>query len=305
MKRFATLAVLAGSCLPAAAEVSEDLKFCGARKGASERLACFEAVTRGASNAAPTRPVARAAPSNAQAAVSVKAAVLEALPARNPFDGYYAAVGAGYGVITGRGNNISNPFDSGQGASVNAVAGRNIGFNWGIVGIEADGRWLGEKASTSTIFNPGFFLASGSGVASYRYQNDLAAHVALRMGVTYGDSLVFAKAGVGAARVTETFVSDARGILFCDPALFVIFGASCSPTRFGSLNSAKVTTWIPSAIFGLGVEQNWGPMFARLGVDFEATNHRSTSTSAPFFFNSSIDQLTWATRGTAMLGVRF
>jgi hypothetical protein len=301
---FAVIGLFSFSTL-ACAEVSDDLKFCGSLKSGPERLSCYDAAARIASRPATMRPAARAAPVDAQAAVAVKAVAPDPLPARNPFDGYYAAIGGGYGVITGRGNSLSDPFGFASGASAAAVAGRNIGFNWGIVGIEVDGRWLGETANTSAILNPGFFLSSGTGIASYRYQDDLAAHVALRMGVTYGDSLIFAKAGVGVVRVTETFVSDTRGILFCDPKLFPIFGASCSPTGFGVLNSAKVATWLPSAIFGLGIEQNWGPFFGRLGVDFEATNHRSTNGSVPFFFNSSVDQITWATRGTALIGVRF
>jgi hypothetical protein len=306
MKSIAALVLLVGSYLPAGAEVSDDLKFCGALKSGAERLACYDAAARIASRPTVARPARAASPVDAQAAIPAKAPPPEPLPARNPFDGYYVAIGGGYGVASGRDVFVTGTtFDSAKGGSVNVVAGRNIGFDWGIVGIEVDGRWLGETATSSATILPSFFLDSGSGLAGYRYQGDLAAHAALRVGVNYGDSMVFAKAGIGVSRITETFVSDTTGIHYCDPALFPIFGFSCSPSHFGGINSAKITTWVPSAIFGLGVEQNWGPLFGRLGVDFEATNHRRTTGDRALFFGSSVDQLTWTTRGTAMIGVRF
>lgn len=305
MRNFAVLAVLVSSYLPANAEVSADLRFCGGLKSKEERLACYDAAARiAAKPAATARPVVRVAPSEAQAAVPLKALAPDPLPVRNPFDGYYAAIGGGYGVVSERSAYPLGAFDSTTGGSINAVAGRNIGFSWGVVGIEVDGRWLGEKVSLPSVFLPGF-LDTGIGFNQYRYQNDLALHAALRLGVSFGDSLVFAKAGFGVNRITEQFTVDNTGILFCDPARFTMF-VSCSPTRFGSLSDARVATWVPSAILGLGIEQNWGPIFARFGVDFEAIHHRTTNTGPPFFFSSAAgDSITWATRGTALLGVRF
>lgn len=308
MKYFAAFIALACACSPAIAEVSDDLKFCGSLKDRAERLSCYDAAARIASRPSPViRTAARVStPSlEAQAAMPAKA-IIEAPPLRNRFDGYYAAIGGGYGLISGRSAfNGIGPFDSAQGPFVTAVAGRNLGFNWGIVGIEVDGRWLGETASRSNTIFPGI-LDSGSGVSSYRYENDIAAHASLRVGVVYGDSMIFAKAGLGAVRATERFRADTTGILFCDPAKFPIFGFSCSPTRFGGLTTERIETWAPSVILGLGVEQNWGSLFGRLGVDVEASNHRTTTASNPTtFFGSNVDQLTWATRGTAMIGYRF
>jgi hypothetical protein len=306
MKRVAAIAMLAGSCLPAHAEVSDDLKFCGGLKSGAERLACYDAAARIAARTAPSRPVARAAPMEAQAAVPVKAAALDdPLLGRNPFDGYYAAVGGGYGLISGRSvfNGI-DPFDSAGGGFVSAIAGRNIGFNWGIVGIEIDGRWLGETKNVSRAILTGN-LDTGIGLNSYQYQNDLGAHAALRVGFTYGDTLIFAKGGAGVARVTEKFSNDTSGIHFCDPALVPIFLIPFCSSRVGTLDVAKATTWVPSAIVGIGVEQNWGPIFGRLGVDFEAASHRTTTAPPGSFFGSTADQLTWATRGSALIGVRF
>jgi hypothetical protein len=302
------IAVIGLSCVStlACAEVSDDLKFCGSLKSGAERLACYDAAARIAVKSTPARAAARAVPLDAQAAVPFKATALDPLPAHNPFGGYYVGVGGGYGLIGGRTVfDGFGPFDSANGGFVSAVAGRNIGFNWGIVGIEVDGRWLGETAAMSRIINPGTF-DSGSGLSSYRYQNDAAAHAALRVGVTYGDSLIFAKAGLGATRITERFSTDRSGIYFCDPSLIpIIYAGFCNPSGFGTLSAAKVTTWVPSAVFGLGLEQNWGPFFGRLGVDFEATNHRTTNVPQPSFFGSTVDQLTWAARGTALIGVRF
>src|SRR3954468_24789264 len=77
------------------AEVSDDLKFCGSLKSGAERLACYDAAARIASKPAAARTVTRTAPADAQPAIATKAPVLEPLPARNPFDGYYAAIGGG------------------------------------------------------------------------------------------------------------------------------------------------------------------------------------------------------------------
>jgi hypothetical protein len=319
MKRLLTAAVLAAVAVPAGADVSEDLKFCGARKNAPERLACFEAVTRGTSKHGPTLPTARAvAPQDALAAIPTKAPPLDPPPVRNPFDGYYTAIGGGYGVGTRRDASLTGVYTQGfqdalslpatTGASADFVIGRNIALSWGIVGIELDGRYGGEGGSSNAGTTPQFFsVFSGTGLSSYKYRNDASVHAAIRAGVVFDDLLIFAKAGVGASRVQETFTSDERGI-----SLFICpdrnpFGFCTSSTTIPTLNSIKTTSWLPSAIFGVGVEKNWGPVFGRLGADFEAVNHPTTFLTAPGISgsSSSAGQLTWTARGTALIGVRF
>jgi hypothetical protein len=310
MKVLAAVISLSGLSTLAFAEVSEDLKFCGSRKTASERLACFEAVTRGASKPGLALPAAARAvgPHDAIVSIPTKAQPLEPLPARNPFDGYYAAIGGGYGVGSGRDGGIAGPFDSSgisltstAGPNINAAVGRNIAFGWGLVGLELDARWEGEKGA-GTISPSTSFPNIGTPVLSYSYKNDAGLHAAIRVGATFDDLLVFAKAGLGATRITELFTADERNVRPC-----LVFNGGC--VLFGEpgdLATTQTTSWLPSAVFGIGAEKNWGPVFARLGADLEAFNHATTSVSAPGVRgSSSSSQIMWTTRGTAMIGVRF
>jgi hypothetical protein len=314
MKYIIAIGALAASALPAFAEVSEDLKFCGSLKSGAERLACYDAAARIATKPMQTRPTARAAPLDAQAAVPLKATALDPLPARNPFGGYYAAIGGGYGLATGRDfANVSgtvtqaffNPTST-QGPNASIVAGRNIAIGWGVIGGEISGRWSGEKFQDRQ--QAGSFCCSVvnmPGLSTYTYRNDAGIHASIRAGVALDDTFVFAKAGVGATRVSETFTIDERGVQRC--LAFDFFG-NC--TSFGppssSFSHLHAVSWLPSVLFGLGVEKNWGAFFARLSADFEAFNHKSTSVfGAGISGGSGVDHITWTTRGTALIGVRF
>jgi hypothetical protein len=314
MKRLASLVALAGMCVPAAAEVSDDLKFCGSLKSGAERLACYNAAARIASRptgAAPRSSV-RLAPADAQAAIPTKAAPLEPLPARNQFDGYYAAIGGGYGVGSGRDTvfiqgpltRATGAITTTQGPNASIVAGRNIAIGWGIVGVEVDARWSDEKGGFATNSFGNTFNLVTPGWSSYSYQNDAAFHASLRVGATFDDLLIFAKAGVGATRVTETFSVDERNAQFC---LAFDFSGCAVLSPAGSIWSTKTTSWLPAAIIGVGVEKNWGPVFARFSADLEAFNHSITQVSGqqPVSGSSTATQLMWTTRGTAMIGVRF
>jgi hypothetical protein len=307
MKRhIITLSALAGSISPAFAEVSDDLKFCGALKSGAERLACYDAAARIASRPAQSRPVARIAPLDAQAAAPSKAPALA--PVRNPFDGYYAAIGGGYGVGSGRDAIISGPFTissipitsiSGPNASV--VAGRNIAIGWGIVGVEVDARWSRERGA-SAASPTSSFLYLGAPLLSYSYNNDAGIHASIRVGATFDDLLIFAKAGLGANRINESFTADERNVRQCFAGLSIcgVLGTQ------GSLNAVQTTSWLPSAVFGVGVEKNWGPVFARLNADLEAFNHATSFAAALGVSGSSTaSQIMWTTRGTAMIGFRF
>jgi hypothetical protein len=307
MKNIAALVVLVSSYLPANAEVSDDLKFCGDLKSRVERLACYDAAARIAGRAKPPAP-ARAATLAVDAQASPPAKAPTAPPIRNPFDGYYAAIGGGYGVGSGRDGVVAGPLDtagvaltSTAGPNASAVLGRNVAFGWGIVGLELDARWMGEKA-TGTI-SPGPFPNFGIPVMTYSYKNDAAVHAAIRVGATFDDLLVFAKAGLGATHVSESFTADERNVTQC-----LVFGlGGC--VAFGppsTLGTVQTSSWLPSAIFGVGVEKNWGPVFARLGADLEAFNHATSSAAAPGVRGSSASsQIMWTTRGTAMIGLRF
>jgi hypothetical protein len=306
------LAVCAMWNAAAKAEVSDDLKFCGGLKSGAERLACYDAAARIAARPVTVRP-ARAAPPamDAQAALPGKAFAAPAAPVRNPFDGYYAAIGGGYGVGSGRDTfEIIGPITraggaltSVQGPNLSFVVGRNIAIGWGLVGIELDARWSNERATSATDSFGYFNNLVTPGRSSYTSNNDAGIHASLRLGATFDDLLLFAKAGVGATRIAETFTADERGAQYC-----IMFGINAcdvlSPP--GTLRSIKTASWVPSANFGVGVEKNWGSVYGRLSADLEAFNHSATSVNAGGLTGSSSSaQIMWTTRGTAMVGVRF
>jgi hypothetical protein len=315
MKTTAAVIALSSLSTLACADVSDDLKFCGARESAPERLACFEAVTRGASKPSSALPAVHAvAPRDARASIPTKGPSLDPPPSRNPFDGYYAAIGGGYGVATGpdsanafsRNSFVQSFFSPSalHGANAGALIGRNVALGWGVVGFELSGRWSDEKfeQSQTQTFNSNFL--NGSISQGYSYKNDAGIHAAIRAGVTLEDILVFAKLGAGATHISEAFSSDETRLRICSATDG--FGNCTSFGSPGSFYRTSYDAWLPSVLFGLGVEKNWGQFFARLSADFEAFNHTSTNLAAGSFSGSSAtDHITWTTRGTAMIGVRF
>jgi hypothetical protein len=180
--------------------------------------------------------------------------------------------------------------------------GRNLARSWGLVGIELNGRFGGESFSDSRIITtPASIFSAVSGTAKYdyKYRNDIGLHASLRAGATFNDLLVFAKAGAGVSRIRETFAADEASltIVRCP----TVFSSCTTSTALPAIGTAQAEFWLPSLLFGLGAEQNWGPMFARAGVDFEAFNHPSTNvtaanirgTSGPTAASATIS---WATR---------
>ena len=142
-------------------------------------------------------------------------------------------------------------------------------------------------------------------VGSYTYRNDAGVHAAIRGGAVFDNLLVFGKLGVGASHVSENFSINETGVQRC--VAFDTFG-NCVTFGGPTGTSARIQTasWLPSVLFGLGVEKNWGAFFARLSADFEAFNHKSTNVFGPGISGASgVDHMTWTTRGTALIGVRF
>lgn len=213
----------------------------------------------------------------------------------------------GYGIVSGRDNGVFGsltgsvvPVTSISGPNVTGVLGRNVAFGWGLVGLELDTRWSKEQGSRATTIVDQFPNV-GTAQYGYRYTNDAGLHALIRVGATFDDLLIFARAGIGASRISESFTADERNLRPCS---FSFTG--CTPGPAGDLGAVSITSWVPSAVFGLGAEQNWGSVYARLGADLEAFNHAATSASAAKVTGtSSASQIMWTTRGTAMIGVRF
>jgi hypothetical protein len=295
------------------AEVSDDLRFCGALKAGQERLACYDAAARIAQRPrTPLQAVSTSAypPMEAQSSITKAAPTLIEAPP-NKFAGTYVALGGGYGVESGRSSYVSGYFTSGAPFSVtpsgghgSVAVGHDIAVGSGIVGLEFGGRFEGESQRETAISAPFQFSAiAGSASTSYSFKNDIGLHLALRGGLTFDDLLIFGKVGVGASRIAESFASDERGIAitFCTPGVFIspCYGPVATPP---GLRTSNVTSWVPSALLGVGVEKQWGPVFGRVGADFEAFNLPTTTTIVG---SSSSAQITWVTRGTAMVGYRF
>jgi hypothetical protein len=218
-------------------------------------------------------------------------------------------------VGTGRDNVFFNGPLTGFGAAITAtrgpnvslVAGRNIAVGWGVIGVEVDARWSKEESSFSgSSFNNGGCCFSALGQGSYTYRNDAGLHASIRAGATFDDVFIFAKAGVGATRINEIFALDERNVRQCLTFDFSA-GACLSFGPPGSLMATKVISWLPSAIFGLGIEKNWGSVFGRLDAEIEAFNHPAATLvfGQPISGNATSNHTTMNARGSAMIGVRF
>ncbi|MDB5550648.1 MAG: hypothetical protein JWL86_632 [Rhizobium sp.] len=312
--RISVIAALA-AIFPCTANAgaSEDLTFCGGLKSGHERLACFDAAARIAARPALAK---KDAPLPSPAVYDAQAAI----PARPPigpptgvsqFAGFYAAIGGGYGVGSGRGAFVNSGFgtasfygDNSQGGHIAAAVGGNIVTSSGLlVGLEFDGRYEGERGYPTGQTTS--FLGGNAPAASYEFRSDAAVHAAIRVGSTFDDLLIFAKAGIGAVRFKEALSYDERpiNVPLCGGGSFYPCLPVGSVLTAGSFQSA---TWLPSAIFGVGAEKNWGPIFGRVGAEFEAVNLQSTNIIAGHASGySSSPQITWASRGSAMIGYRF
>lgn len=328
MRRIVILAVIsAAACSSAIAEVSADLRFCSGLASSKERLACFEAIARGTSSLdqskyteSPSTALPQVAPPRLERTTVIRAP-------RSPnstFSGVYSAIGGGFGAINGRSatvygpvgaiSGISLPSHQATGGNLNGVFGLNLPVGEsGIVGLEFSARFRGEtsdQSGTSTVtdyFRSRSYPVSGT----YRLENEAGLHVSARAGVTFDDWLIFIKGGFGAVQIKETFTADQSLVL----PLCTNYSSYPSPTchQFtpqGSLSGYSTTSWLPSALIGLGIERNVGPLFVRIGADAEIFRMSPTSVSAAASggvvgYSSATDDIHWAVRGTGMLGYRF
>lgn len=239
--------------------------------------------------------------------------------AQGTFDGAYVAVGASAGIAGTRSYSIydSYPLFTGSGGLVQprgfsgvAIAGFNIIRRDVLFGLEIDGRFGRESASTSdSVDYTQYVYYGGSGFVSHNYtiSNDYSSHISGRIGATFRDTLIFLKAGIGVSQITESAQSDARSAYVC-------VNVGCPGGRFGNVGAFSVSTWLPSVTAGIGIEQNFGRWFGRLAGEIEAINLGShsetirTSRSDSFSVNfgaSANSDLFWSSRVTGSIGVRF
>lgn len=332
MRSIAILAVvstLTGTV--AQAEVSADLKFCASLGSSKERLACFEAIARGTTGQPPHRQLAASPPPTRAFAAAAQADLGHPRLTNAPqtpnhaFAGAYAAIGGGYGTMNGRsasitssalsyyGNSVS--VDSANGASINGVAGINLPIGeTGVVGIEFSGRFKGETAERTvfTSIADNLSQTSHSTMATYRLENKAGLHLSARAGATFEDWLIFTKAGIGATSIEEVFTLDGSQIPKTCTNYYASYQQSFCYQWIGPGGVSSVTTssWVPSALLGVGVERNFGALFVRLGADAEIFRKPLTSVSTPppaglIGSSSATDDIQWTVRGTGLVGYRF
>jgi opacity protein-like surface antigen len=284
------------------AQPSEDLVFCSKLQDSRERIACYDAAARIAArrNARPA-PVAAPRPSIVAPAHAPQDAMAAApaftdptLPLRSPFDGLYVAGGGSYGVSTSRSFNIRNevaPFTNsfflGQstfpsGGSLFGVAGYNLTMGSLLLGIEASGRWGNEAAEITLPQSASAFgNVFGTSSMTYRLENDVGAHLAIRLGGFIDNTLVFGTIGVGVTRLAETFNVDNTNAFVCSAFTLPVppsFTQNCIQFQFGGTGSFTSEKWIPSLVLGAGIEQNiFGRFFVRLSAEAETIGPQNFS----------------------------
>jgi len=206
-----------------------------------------------------------------------------------PFAGFYAAIGGSYGHTQSREFYFADIFKltrgelTASGASAIGALGYNIQSGDLVIGVELAGRF-GRESGTFSEFVPSFV----PNTRTFAYNYDASVHGFLRAGLASGDTLVFARAGAGLTHYTETLQTTGGGF---GPVLI------------------STDEWLPSLIFGLGIEQNFGRAFVRAGVDAEgvAQTRRLATTNAPSLNNpiTGGSEFFWTARAMAAAGVRF
>jgi opacity protein-like surface antigen len=307
MRALAMFGII-GMVLPssAGAAVNDNLFFCSKLANSKERIACYDAAARIAAMSGSTADhtqLRRPLVSRPVADAPIAAAVYEP-PTRSRFEGWYAAVGGGYGVtgprqvqINSQFGFVSGLFDTAysSGWSVSGLSGYNVMVGRWLFGIELDGRFSNERGQAEQI-NSGpnsFGLLSGMERLRYEIKSDAGVHLSGRIGATFENTLVFAKLGAGVTHVAEAFIDDASNAAFS-------FCTPCTP-QIGVSRGASKSAWLPSSIFGFGVEQNFGAIFVRGQGEIEAAQLQETR----HFAGSSTSNLYWTARAMGMVGVRF
>lgn len=155
------------------------------------------------------------------------------------------------------------------GLTAHVLAGWNFGGGQGwISGLEFRGR-LGREGGTGRLGGatlvaiPGVTTYTNSAAGTYRASLDGGLAVTGRWGYAFSGFMPFLKAGLGVAQLTEQVDFDATGSRSCT------LGPPVSCTTGGRVAS-RTSRWLPSAVFGAGIEVPIGRAFVRLDGEVEA-----------------------------------
>src|SRR5438477_3403591 len=236
----------------AQADVSDNLVFCSQLSVSRERIACYDAAARIAENH-PSASHRKAALVTAPAADKSAGPVYSPVIEKSHFNGAYATIGGSYGISSQRNVIIGSPLAdsvSAQGWSARTTLGYNATISNFLFGVELSGRYGKESATTSLAgTNSGFPI-----FGQYSIENDTGVHIAGRAGLFFDNTLVFVKGGIGVSHMHESALSDTSAFFF------------------GSRLTGNRTRWLPSAIVGAGIEQNFGRVFVRAEGELEAVS---------------------------------
>jgi opacity protein-like surface antigen len=209
------------------------------------------------------------------------------------FGGFYVAGGLGYGLpahrdftivdgfaCPGAGIPFLGPVSIGGGSgcrtsaglaglTAHVLAGWNAGGpNGWISGLEFRGR-LGREGGTGRLGGstlvaiPGLSTYTNTAAGTYRASLDGGLAVTGRWGYAFSGFMPFLRAGLGVAQLTEQVDFDATGSRSCS------LGPPVSCTTGGRVAS-RTSRWLPSAVFGAGIEVPIGRAFVRLDGEVEA-----------------------------------
>jgi hypothetical protein len=198
--------------------------------------------------------------------------------------------------------------------------GYNVQLGQFLTGIEIAGRLGSENFNRSfgpdaARFSSTYPDLGGRLTASYQYRSDAGINVAARAGVTFGDTLIFTKVGLGMARTEDRFRWEGRGI-YCTRTEFVSGrGEVC--TESASVPSAEISLarWSPSLLAGLGIEHNIGRLFVRGSAEMEGikgiqsfsevTSLGGLGWASGGVTSNGQSDLYWTARAMGMVGFRF
>jgi hypothetical protein len=208
------------------------------------------------------------------------------------------------------------PIDSINGTKSGLVAGYNATSGPLMLGFEARAMYnFNETSASATNTYPGQSLPwitsslwcggcdkafldnypinaypysiSSSNTQTVRLSRPWQTNFALRTGIIFQDWMIFGKAGIGveASRVVNT--NDSSASVTCtqpiaerrrpDPSTVQIATVGCAATSPGPITTTIANSINPTAIFGIGVERNFGDYFAR--AEAEMTAHLVSGTA--------------------------
>jgi hypothetical protein len=325
-----TACFVAFSYSEADAGISEDLAFCSNVKSSKERLACYEAAARIERRKSTHRPPHAAAnassPSTPPSPKKFHGGYVVGL------GGYDFG-----GDNPGSRAFVAPTLPTMQGALVGGAVGWNFQSESLLFGLEGRAFYSMSKAERSDSFvgspisfpywsgwcqsfgNP--FCTTNASAPQFPFglpyrsafaltnklERTIAFDASVRFGGVVDDVLIYARLGGGAETIKSTSTSDSTARLTCNNPVSVVvptgpdsgnaYVVSCGSITGGSVAVRTANTIQPYLTAGLGLERNFGKLFARIEGEVQ-THFTPTSISA-------LGSVYYTTQVTAGLGYRF